>query len=224
MSHPQSPLRDSALYLAVITAILYCISTAHAEGYMSALLLDANILERDFHQVLYHGLIVSFAPAFKFLFVLTCVSYIYSHGALPDFVKWLKRSKRNKRKFIKFKSWFTGRKGSAAEAFAKQRTIKALRCSFLALMFLFSLAYFERQGKAEALTLLSKIESKEQLPQSTLVNVKIGEAVKDLVYLGCGARNCAGMDVDSKIVHYFPQGGHSYQYMKGSVQAENSTR
>lgn len=67
-------LTDSAIILAGITAYLYCSSTAYTYGYLQYFELNAEVLDRNFHQTLYDGLIrniaVLFLAPFALLFTL----------------------------------------------------------------------------------------------------------------------------------------------------------
>lgn len=48
---------SSGLFLAICTALLYCIGVAYQNGYLIELKLNASILERSFNLTLYSGLI-----------------------------------------------------------------------------------------------------------------------------------------------------------------------
>jgi len=61
--------------------------------------------------------------------------------------------------------------------------------------------------------LLRSIESK-QIAQANLINVNIDDEIRHLHLLICGARNCAGIESETKRIYYFPQNGHSYRYEK----------
>jgi hypothetical protein len=86
----------------------------------------------------------------------------------------------------------------------------------LALVFIFSLVYFESQGRKAASQIQTKLEHKSFL-QSEIITVTVNGDTRKLLYLSCGARNCAGVDPETHIVQYFPQNGHSY-----SLPAEKS--
>lgn len=77
-------------------------------------------------------------------------------------------------------------------------------------LLLFSLVYFESEGKEKANTVLKKIES-NAAQQSDLITVKIEDKSERLLPLACGVRNCPGVEPNTKVVYYFPQNGHSFQ-------------
>ena len=73
-----SSLLDSGIILAAITACLYAVGTAEYGGYLGELGLDANVLDRNFHQVVYRGFFLSLAPAMTLVLwaSLTSVAYV----------------------------------------------------------------------------------------------------------------------------------------------------
>jgi hypothetical protein len=213
MSDTKKQFRDSAILLAAVTGSLYCISTAHTSGYLSPLRLDPDVLDRNFHQVLYHGLLTSFPAAFIGLAIYAVARFVYSYMFLPSIIDWLRTSAKNKRHYIKIKHKFLGRrKDSVRVHVAKQNTIDAFKYVALAFVVLLLLVHFEEKGKKEALTLLSQINHQHPILKSLEITVKMDDSVKQLIYLKCGARNCAGLEPNSKKIYYFPQNGHSYQY------------
>ncbi len=215
MTEPDSktPALNSAVLLAAATAYLYCVSTAHYGGYLSPLRLDADVLDRNFHQALYSGFLISFTPTFVVLFAYGAARLIYSHCVLPAINDLLRQSASRRRIFLKLRrGWFGKRKDSAYEKRQKQHTMSVLLYVAMAFAFIFSLVYFESLGKKAALVTLERMEANPQ-PISEMVRVKIDDQVRSLFYLACGARNCAGIEASTKMVYYFPQNGHSYQHV-----------
>ncbi len=211
MSGKQSQLLESGMVIAVVTAILYCVSAAYNGGYFYPLQLDSDVLDQNFHQVLYNGFLVSFVPAFEGLIIYVLLRILYSHALFPEFNNLLRKSWGKKRWFIKQKQRFFGKgKDSKIEQDKKQYSIKILVYSVFFLGFLLSMVYFESIGKKAAYSILEKIETKS-IQENELISVKIDEKLEKLFYLMCGARNCAGINPKTKVVYYFPQNGHSYQ-------------
>ena len=203
-------LIDSGIFLAALTAYLYAASSSYYGGYLRALHLDSDMLDRNFQQILYNGFLLLFAPAFYISFLYAAYRFIYSHLALPSINDWLRKSFRNKKRFLSAKKyWYGKRKDSELELREMRHSVKAglITCGFLVL--LLSLVYVERKGKKAGLEIREKIDSKS-VNNSELIAVKINGKTKRLVYLRCGARNCAGADQDSREIYYFPQVGHSY--------------
>jgi hypothetical protein len=210
MAEKRNQLLDSGVALAAVTAFLYCASTAYYRGYLGALRLDADILDRNFHQTLYNGFIISFTPVFITMLGYAVYRLIYSHALLHSINDWLRKSFQRKRRFIKLKQALLGiRKDSKIELREKRRSVAI--AFYVAALFalILSLAYFESKGKRVANAILVKVEE-QTIQSSELISVQINEQEHKLFYLACGSRNCAGIDPITKIVKYFPQNGHSY--------------
>lgn len=205
------PLWNGGVILALVTAALYCISTAYYGGFMGVLRLDADVLDRNFHQTLYHGFLKAFAPAFYVLSVICVLFWLYSHLALPGLNDILKSSWRRQRKFSKVKQWMLGkRRDSPFERRQKRRSLQVLFLLFGGVLFIVFLSRFEREGKEDASKLLASLEAPAQ--HEGMVIVQIDGQLRRLLYLNCGARNCAAIDPSSRVVHYFPQNGHAFQH------------
>lgn len=212
MLDSKNPLLHSGTFLAVATAFLYCVDAAYYEGYLIPLQLDANVLDRNFHQVLFNGFLVFLAPAFSALSVYVVARPLYSHAFLPSLNDWLRRRRERRRRFLKLKHLCLGkRKDPLIERREKQRTVTLFAYLATVIAFILSLAYSLNQGKKAGLELVEKTNNKP-LQSSDLIIVKIDDQQRKLLYITCGARNCAGIDPVTKTVYYFPQNGHSYQY------------
>lgn len=222
MVESKNPLLNSAILLTAATAFLYCVSTAHYGGYLGPLHLDADILDRNFHQVLYNGFLISFSPMFWALAGYGFIRLTYSHLVLPGIIDWLRHGISRRRRFLKFRHrWFGKRKDSLHERKQKKHTMSALLYVVLALALIASLAYFESLGKNSARKMLTRLESEKTLTEN-FVQVKINDERINLFYLACGARNCAGIELKKKTIYYFPQNGHSYQHQAQPVEPKAS--
>lgn len=223
MAESKNPFLNSAILLTAATAFLYCVSTAHYGGYLGPLHLDADILDRNFHQVLYNGFLISFGPMFWFLAGYGLMRLFYSHFVLPEIIDWLRHGISRRRRFLKFRHrWFGKRKDSLYEKNQKQHAIRALLYVALALALIASLVYFESLGKRAARKMQDRLEA-EQIATANLVQVKINDDTKNLFYLACGARNCAGIELKTRKIYYFPQNGHSYQHQAVPAERKDLT-
>ncbi|MBO1926629.1 hypothetical protein J3998_03485 [Thiomicrorhabdus sp. 6S2-11] len=72
--------------------------------------------------------------------------------------------------------------------------------------FIVGMAIFDSKGQDAAKGVLNKMKSGTM---STVV-VPVNGVNKSLVYLYCGARNCAAQNIENNEVVYFPQNGHIY--------------
>ncbi|MBE9398997.1 hypothetical protein IOQ59_17185 [Pontibacterium sp. N1Y112] len=196
---------DSAIFLAAFTGVLYCLSTAHYHGFLTTAKLDADMMERSFHQVIYSGLIVSFGPILIFLITVSCVLFSYSHALLPGYIDWVRGSIKAKRKVVSFRRRWIGKRISAlVEIRAKKTFNHFLVLSLAGVCFIVSLVYVEKKGQSQALTALGNHVEGETRSSSN-ISVVISSNIKVLSYLGCGAKNCAGIEKGSNRVYYFPQ-------------------
>jgi len=210
MSTKRDPLLDSGLALAATTAFLYCASAAYTGGFNSRLGLDGDVLDRNFQQVLYDGFLISFGPVLLALVVYTILRFFYSYAVLPGINDALRKNWRRKRLVLKLKhSWYGKRKDSELELREKKHTRLAAVITGVAFTLILSLVYFESKGKDAASQVRTKLEHKSFV-QHEVVTVTINGEAKELLYLSCGARNCVGVDPETRIVQYFPQNGHSY--------------
>lgn len=209
----RKPLLNSSILLAAATASLYCVSTAYYGGLLATLRLDANILDRNFHQVLYSGFLISFAPALLTLLAYAAARFFYSHMFLPGLNDWLRKSRSRKRHYLSLKNrWEGKRRDSPNEQHAKLRTSTVLFYVAISIAYILSMLYFEAQGRKAAQALIEMLE--KPLEENELVSVKIDDQMHKLLCLACGVRNCAGIDPTTKVVYYFPQNGHSFQYLE----------
>ena len=205
------------MILALATVFLYCAGSAEYGGYLGTLFLDPGILDRDFHEILYRGFIVSFDVITGGILFYVAGRFVYSYVILPEYHDWEMRRFAEPRKATKFKTWFktrnVTRKESPLEIREQHKARSAVIFFIIFIVFLASLVHFERQGREVAEALLRSIDLKQTI-QSKFMDVRIDDEKKHLYFLACGARNCAGMEIETMKVYYFPQNGHSYRYVK----------
>lgn len=204
---------DSALLLALITATVYCWSTARYNGFLHAANLDTDMMERNFHQVMYSGLVVSFKYLLAFLIVVTLIWLLYAHLILPIYVDCLRSSIKARRLVVKFRKFWVGkRKDTVLEKREKNRLNNYLVVLFGGFIFVASLAFFERQGVQSAESLLSRYEN-DKSHEFDLISTTIEGEKRKLLFLGCGVRNCAGLTPETNRIYYFDQSnGYSFAY------------
>jgi len=212
MADTKNATIDSALLLAGCTAFLYAAGTAHFHGYLETLRLDTEVLDRNFHQTLYTGFLVSVLPVSVGLILYATARMAFSHVVLPSHVDWLRQGRRSKRKFLSLRRQFMGkRRASKEEQRQKRASLHVLRFVAVPLVLLLSLAHFEQGGKRAAVGILQRI-SDGRIDPTEVSAVKLQDQTVKLLVLTCGARNCAGVDPVTGTVYYFPQNGHSFQH------------
>lgn len=210
MAENRNSLVDSGVALAAVTAFLYCVSAAYYGGYLGLFRLDSDVLDRNFHQTLYNGFVISFAPAFGLAFVYLGYRVVYSHILLPGITDGLRTSLKRKRRFIKLRQKLLGkRKDSVIEQREKKHTVAIAFYAAAFLTFLLSLVHFESEGQKAALERQEKLNTKAGQPSELMIVRINGQDIK-LLTLACGSRNCAGIDPLTRTISYFPQNGHSY--------------
>jgi hypothetical protein len=88
MTRNQNPLIESAIAIAVGTAIIYCVNAAFYGGYFSSLQLDADLLDRNFHQILYNGFLMTYPLAILgIIYYVVLRIILYIGKILPDCVQ-----------------------------------------------------------------------------------------------------------------------------------------
>lgn len=214
---------DSAILLAVCTALLYSWSTANYHGFLTTVGLDSDMMERSFHQVIYSGLVVSFVPILLMLFFVAFALFIWSHTILPSYTDWVRGSVNSKRRVIKFRRYWIGKRITPTiEKNEKSRFNRAAIYSLSGFVFIVSLVYFENKGQQQAKDIIAKHLAGENNP-SNMISVVIGGNNKTLRYLSCGVKNCAGIEDDSNRIYYFSQSsGHSFIYVPKNVTSVSS--
>jgi hypothetical protein len=132
------------------------------------------------------------------------------HMLLPALKDVLHKDWRSKRFFLKLKRRLCSKRNmSDYELRVRKQTPMMIFIPVVALSFIFSLTHFQSLGKETASQLRTRLERKSFL-QHEIISVTINGVAKKLMFLGCGARNCVGVDPESRGIHYFPQNGHSY--------------
>lgn len=227
MGASKEPWVSGGVALALLTAALYSVSTAFYGGFLSVLRLDADVLDRNFHQILYNGFLTALAPVFYFLAWIGLILLASAKLGTPLLNAFLRKRWSRKRVFVFVRREL--RPSARATAFEIAQH-KLAGYAFVALAFalavIYALAHFEQRGKDKAEKLLSKLD--QPASDSSMVSLKIDGQPHRLLYLACGARNCAGMDPATRTVYYFPQHGHAFQHslpvVKPASQPAPSTK
>lgn len=213
MSEAKGRLWNGGTALALVTAALYCVSTAYYGGFMGVLRLDADVLDRNFHQTLYHGFLTAFVPAFQLLAIASVTLFASAVLATPAVNGFLRSNWPRMRVFLRLKKALLLDKAKTRIEVAQRKLAGQALCVLaVAMCVIYSLEHFDRLGQRAAEKLLTQLEG--TLPDSTIVTVQIDGQSRRLLYLTCGARNCAGLDPVTHMVYYFPQNGHAFRHPK----------
>lgn len=209
---------DSAVVLAAFTAILYTWSTAAYNGFLGGMHLDPGVMERSFHQVIYSGLLLAFAPVLLILCICASVLFFYSHLLLPSYIDWVRGSFKAKRKAIKFRRFWLGKRSSPpVEQRAKSMFATVAVLAVLGIFYITSLVYFEHKGGEKAKSLI-KSHMAGDSKRTEIVAAQIGQSIKSLRFLACGSNVCAGIEEKTNQIYYFSStSGYSYLYRENDV-------
>ncbi len=204
-------LLDSAMLVTAITGFFYSASTAYAHGLFFILHLDSDVLDRNFHQIIYSGMILSIFILFFAPFVLALLRTTYSWYVIA-LSNYIREGIGKGRKVVNLKKKLSMRTRKRTPI--EERYFIILKpywlVAFGIMVFIFLMVIFERQGRTAAQITLDSIESNTY----NIVKFKDDGVVETLAFLYCGARNCAGMDVKTKGIRYFPQSGHYYKQVE----------
>lgn len=163
--------------------------------------------------MVYSGFLTSFGPILLILFLLTAGLFAWSHAVLPSYIDYVRGSVKAKRKIIKLKRFWVGKRETPAIEMAEKKRFNriGLYC-LLSFLYFVSLWYFEKQGQTYANEALSRHLSGKNNPNE-LINITIDKKEKLLFYLSCGSKNCAGIEAKTNKVYYFPQTiGYNFTY------------
>ncbi|MCQ9052112.1 hypothetical protein [Vibrio diabolicus] len=195
-------LVDSAGAAALITAYLYCVSTAFTHGYFRTLGLDSDLLERSFQQIVYEGFIQSLNNIVGFsLLSFGCV-FVYSVFKI-SISTTIRKSFCSARNVVRFKKHFrlSTKKPTKIEA----KYLSYLKVSgglFLAtFIFIVILSNHEKQGVTRANDVIAVIKNNG----NDKVTFRAKEYETSMIFLYCGSRNCAGYDPEGNQIVYVPQ-------------------
>jgi hypothetical protein len=203
-------LLNSAGLIVIIAAFLFGSSTAYTSSELHVLGLDSDLMERSFHQVLYHGFIMNLMLIFFIPILLFVISYIYYHSVdlvRCSFCKSNPKRFSNGRQYLKplRKIGIKFRK----ESYALKRLGLAKEMSWMfmsiTLGLILMVAYHEQAGVQAGEKVIEAVKSgKAPL-------VYIGNDEKGYALLYCGAKNCAAYDAKAKMIKYFVQDNFSVQ-------------
>lgn len=196
---------DGAIILSSLTALLYCASNAYTHGYFGTLELDPDVLDRDLHGILYHGMILCLYPIIVGPILLFFLSLIRSLIIL-EISRVVRSSFGKARKISKFVYFFSLRPKKKRNILQQRhfnRNFSLFSVAVFIISFACFMAYLENKGKTKANILITDIES----GKFTQVASK-NAGINGMAYLYCGARNCAALNPVDKKIYYFVQDGH----------------
>jgi hypothetical protein len=202
-------LVDSAGVAALLTAYLYCVSTAFTHGYFYTLGLDSDLLDRNFHQIIYSGLIQSLNSFVWLALVVFILVTIYSTWRVAISYN-VRKGYKTARKIVRFKKrcGIRTKKPTKLEARYQLHFNAAVGLFMATLGFVALLLIHENEGVKRANLVIESIQNEPE------ITFKAENYENELVFLYCGVRNCAGYDPKVDRVVYVPQQQLSLQSKK----------
>jgi hypothetical protein len=140
--------------------------------------------------------------------LLIALAVTLKSGLKMELSNYINKSFENGRKLRKFKKALfvpVKKKRKFIEYHSQKIARTWMIFGFVFAVFL-GFAFFEKEGKESANKVLDSIKDDSY----EVVRVGGDERGRELAYLYCGSRNCAGYDKSREEVVYFPQSGHSY--------------
>lgn len=190
---------DSGIFLAIFTAILFALSIANFNGYLSSIGIEAGFVLRNSHQILYNSLFVILLPILQFILwgsaicvVLLAFAHLYTYILQDSYVL--------KKKLVLFKLKIRSYRYSRAERQVGKIVIKFIPVLTVALVIIMGLIKAENMGKEKGMELLNKIKQ-SKYEAHEVITIK---NYKSKIYVvACGINNCGGINVDTLEVVYF---------------------
>lgn len=197
-------LLNSAGLIVLTTAFLFASSTAYTNALLRKLGLDSDLMERSFHQVLYHGFIINL-PFFMALPFLLFVMAFFTYEIKSEMHKAFRASNDrrfvNARRFLKPLRRLGVRFRRESYIMRKLGNIKLATWMTLSssVLCIFVIVHHERQGGVDAEEHIEKIKSGD----ISLVYLDDDETGYPFLY--CGAKSCAAYDKEKNRIKYFAQ-------------------
>lgn len=185
--HLKNLISDSAIVLAILTAALYCIGTAHFYGLLNTLNTDPYLIDRNFHQIIYYGALTLFnAISRPLIYILTFLMTLYIAVAIGILeYNW---TYRRKKRLVRLRAKI--RKLNFPKNSMLRFSISA--CTTI-IVIIFILIYFQLLGREDALDFINDIKDKNTKdPQK--ITIKVDSSEIELFRVACGSNFCLGLE------------------------------
>lgn len=190
---------DSAGIIAVITAYLYSVSSAYTYGYFRTLGLDGDLLERTLQQIIYDGFIKSLTHLLSLSMAIFFCVIIYSLVKIISSTL-IRKGFTSAKKVVKIRKTIllTNNKLTDVEARCDTYIRGAGLILFILCVLIYVLSTHEQDGVNNAQHVIKNIKTNSH------ATFRVRDYKEDMIYLYCGARNCAGYDIKNQRVVYLP--------------------
>ncbi len=191
---------DSAVLLALVTALLYSSGLAYQQGFLMEIGLGRTMLESSFYQIIYSGFLNNIAGLFAFsfsVFIFSVLFYSTVRNDTKEIIQFLKK--------LYFR--IVRKPFQAQDNDNKKSTIKFViyqSCIFTLLIVscLLVLSSIEKRGKERAKSFLNYHQ--ENLDSSDgMISVSFNGEDKKLRLIMCGVSDCAGIEGKTNNIYFF---------------------
>lgn len=199
----RSLLSDSALLLAILTTILYCIGTSHFHGLLNGLNTDPNLIDRSFHQIIYYGALTLLNTTGTFVlyaFVVLMTLYVATAIGLLEF-NW---TFRRKRRLVRLKRRIR-RIPIPQNNLLRHSTVVCL----VFMLAIGCLVFFQSAGHQQAVKFISELEDKNN-DNPEKITVRLDSSEVELFRVACGTTRCLGVDQTKMQVRMFEKSAVLY--------------
>lgn len=192
-------LIDSGIIVVLSTAMLFALSIANFNAYLTAVGVEPGFVLRNSHQILYNSLFVILVPTLKVAIwgvILLPFLYLFANIYTAAMKKW----KQLKYAVVRFRRRTQKNSHSRAESAAIKCTLRLYPIFIVALLIFWSLWQAERAGTKKGEALLEKIQTSNYESHEV---VTISNYANQIYVIACGINNCGGIDVtDLKAVYF----------------------
>lgn len=222
-------LKNSAVFITLITAFFYCCSAIYIDGFLRVLGLDSDVLERSFHSIVFHGFTLVIDIWLYAVLSLAVFYWVRAVIGIEVNKYFLNRARLKRVLKYKRKLYLSLNIRTRKLNYFERPYLFAFFKAFLVFLFCFCLVFilarYQVLGKERAYAVQNQLkeemaerntsESKaQQLQPSKIVSSLKAELNGPLYLLYCGSRMCAGFDLESEEIVYFPQSGYR---VKGGI-------
>jgi len=219
-------LVDGGVLLVIFTCFLFVVSTVYHNRYYLYFRLDPDILERSFHQTIYHGFLVIWTDLLNSILTmsLVCFTLLLIVLSLPSLHQYFTEKSKEYNELKKlvstlklmfFTHQFEGRLIKTIKYFLKSIIILGIIALFLT-KYLLTIEVKAKNNAHIDYISLKPFNQTNNTPIPNLTTVRINNENKMLYLLICGSRYCAGLepknDLDHRVFYFSVNSVLSYSY------------
>lgn len=193
---------NSTIFLALATALAYMLGIAYYNGYVRAIGIDAEMISRNFYDILYFAFFVVVTPVFTWAVYIFTFSIILFYATFFFGDEKILNKPSIKWKAIMFKERISKMNNNKVYLLFKPYMLQIVIVTIPVFILVFSVIYSEKKGMTEGAALLENIKD-NQYSQHLLIDLKTNKSSVLLYPVTCGVNNCAGIDINTFKIHYY---------------------